>query len=145
MSVFDSMFQETAKVPAATCSFRGGKVSMASFCFLFLGVGSMFKQRRGSFPSDLLRTERERESLGVRGTDLASAISCHHRWGIGQALCFPQGMRRAHPFVLGAVAFLPLALITLSGHVPAGQRGRVRLELGTSQLSVNKVSGVRLR
>jgi hypothetical protein len=40
------------------------------------------------------------------------------------------------PFVLGAAAFLPLALITLSDtfRLAAGQRGRVRLELGTSRV-----------
>ncbi len=44
-----------------------------------------------------------------------------------------------------AVAFLPLALIWFVGLFPAGQRGRVRLNSGRLELSVNKVSAVKLR
>jgi hypothetical protein len=47
--------------------------------------------------------------------------------------------------VLLALALLPLALIGLFGLFPAGQRGRVQWNSGRSELSVNKVSAVKLR
>jgi hypothetical protein len=68
--------------PAATWLPRGGEVS---FCFAFLGGGSKSKLRRGSFPPDLLRTEREGDRL--------NGIACHHRWGIGRVSCSTQGKR----------------------------------------------------
>ena len=46
--------------------------------------------------------------------------------------------------VLLALALLPLALIWLFGLFPAGQRGRVQWNSGRPELSVNKVSAVRL-
>ena len=45
---------------------------------------------------------------------------------------------------LVALALLPLALIWLFGLFPAGQLGRVQWNSGRPELSVNKVSAVRL-
>ena len=51
----------------------------------------------------------------------------------------------AGPFVLGAAAFLPLALITLSGTFRLASAVGFVWNSGRPELSVNTVSGVRLR
>ncbi len=88
-------------------------VSMASFCFLFLGVGSMSKLRRGSFPPDLLRTAREGEPWSA-GDRFSICDLMPSSMGDRAGTLFPTGDEEG-PFVLGAAAFLPLALITLIG------------------------------
>jgi hypothetical protein len=52
-----------------------------------------------------------------------------------------RGFRRS----LGSRGFLAHLAHHVIGYVPAGQRGRVCLYSGRPELSVNKVSGVRLR
>jgi hypothetical protein len=46
---------------------------------------------------------------------------------------------------LGDRGFLAFRAHQVIGYVPAGQRGRVRLNSGRPELSVNKVSRVRVR
>ena len=104
-----------------------------SLAFLLLGAGSGRPVRRGE--PDLLRWEEERGKSWVRAPS-----SMGER--VGLRLVAP-GEGSFEAFV--AVAFLPLALIWFVGLFPAGQRGRVRLNSGRPELSVNKVSAVKLR
>ena len=104
-----------------------------SLAFLLLGAGSGRPVRRGE--PDLLRWEEERGNSWVRAPS-----SMGERVGV-RLVATGEGSFEA--FV--AVAFLPLALIWFVGLFPAGQRGRVRLNSGRPELSVNKVSAVKLR
>ncbi len=116
---------------------------MASLGFLFLGVGSMFKLRRGSFPADLLRTEREVEPWSA-GDRFSICDRKPSSMGDLAGLLLSTGDERG-PFVLGAAAFLPFGLITLSGTFRLASAVGFVWNSGRPELSVNKVSGVRLR
>ncbi len=100
-----------------------------SLAFLFLGVRSGRPARRGG--PDLLRWEEEREINCV-----LEPSSMGERAGRGARLVARgEGSFEA----LIAVAFLRLGLICFVRSFPAGQRGRVRLNLGRPELSVSKV------
>jgi hypothetical protein len=105
-----------------------------SFAFLLLGTGSGRPLRREE--PDLLRWEEERGNGKVR----VPSSSMGKRAGVRLDVT---GEGSFEAFV--AVAFLPLALIWFVGLFPAGQRGRVRLNSRRPELSVNKVSAVKLR
>ena len=73
----------------------------------------MSKLKRGSFPPDLLRTEREREPWSA-GDRLCICDRMPSSMGDRAGILFSTG-EEAGPFVLRAAAFLPFGLITLSG------------------------------
>ena len=103
----------------------------------------MSKLKRGSFPPDLLRTEREGEPWSA-GDRFSICDLMPSSMGDRAGTLFSTGDEEG-PFVLGAAAFLPLALITLSGTFRLASAVGFVWNSGRPELSVNKVSGVRLR
>ncbi len=103
----------------------------------------MSKLRRGSFPPDLLPTEREGEPWSA-GDRFSICDRKPSSMGDLTGILLSTG-DEAGSFVLGAAAFLPLALITLSGTFRLASAVGFVWNSGRPELSVNKVSGVRLR
>ena len=103
----------------------------------------MSKLTSGSFPPDLLRTEREGEPWSA-GDRFSICDLMPSSMGDRTGTLFSTGDKEG-PFVLGAAAFLPLALITLLGTFRLASAVGFVWNSGRPELSVNKVSGVRLR
>ena len=138
MSAFDSMFEETAKVRVSCCHLIiqrwGGFLLLPS-----PGSGSHVQTHEGLVSSG---SSPNRE--GGRALECGRQI-VHLRshaiidGGSSRDPVFHRG--RGGSLRLESCGFLAFSAHHVIGYVPAGQRGRVRLNSGRPELSVNKVSG----